>query len=104
MSARTILTDARVEALFVSDLSAGAPVDRRQCDAAIQAAVRRYGVRGCLERLASEYGEHPEIAVARSRWARQLVEEFYGGSGARASRLAGGGRGAMRRGGLLAVG
>ncbi|MEU4423079.1 hypothetical protein AB0F81_20840 [Actinoplanes sp. NPDC024001] len=36
------------------------------------------GVRGCAADVASEYGDHPETAAPRMRWARALVEELYG--------------------------
>ena len=79
MSAEGLLVNARVEAVFASDLTTGAEVDRTGCDAAIRAAVQTNGgVRGCLEQLAAEYGEHPETAVPRSQWARHLVEQIYG--------------------------
>jgi hypothetical protein len=47
-------------------------------DAAIENAVRRYGgIRGCVAELATCYGDHPDIAVPRMRWARTTVEELY---------------------------
>jgi hypothetical protein len=42
---------------------------------AIAAAVRAYGGCGCAERVAQEFGDHPETAVARMRWARGAVGE-----------------------------
>ena len=78
MRTPNILIAARVEALYASDLSTGAAADRRVADAAIRSAVRRHGgVRGCLAVLATEYGEHPELAATRSAWARRLVEDIY---------------------------
>jgi len=78
MSAPDVLVNARVEAVFASDLTTGAQVDRPRCDAAIRAAIQTNGgVRGCLEQLATEYGEHPETAVPRSQWARRLVDHLY---------------------------
>lgn len=68
------LTVARAEALFVSTLSACEPHDRAELKAAIAAAVRDYsGVRGCAERMAVEFGEHPEQAAQRMRWAREAA-------------------------------
>jgi hypothetical protein len=40
---------------------------------AIRSAVQRFGARGCAERMAQEFGDHPEAAPQRMRWARQLA-------------------------------
>jgi hypothetical protein len=73
-----ILSTARAEALFVSDLPAGVRVGRSEVDATIRATVRaRGGVRGCAAEMAAAYGERPETAVARMSWARTLVRTVY---------------------------
>ena len=64
----------RCEALFVSALQRSdqpTPADVRM---AIRRAVRALGSRGCAARVAQEFGDHPEVAVERMRWARRLVE------------------------------
>ncbi|HKS99013.1 MAG TPA: hypothetical protein VJT31_05720 [Rugosimonospora sp.] len=69
---------ARAEALFSSDLPAGSHPSRAQADAAIVRALRRHGgVRGCAAELAAWYGERPDTAVPRMRWARCTVEALY---------------------------
>ena len=79
-----LLTAARAEALFTSHLSQRSAPDATQVAAAITAAVRAYGgTRGCAAQVAAEYGDHPETAPARMRWARRVVESVYRGSGAR---------------------
>jgi len=40
---------------------------------AITSAIHRFGPRGCAARMAQEFGDHPETAAARMRWARQLA-------------------------------
>ncbi|HWM95952.1 MAG TPA: hypothetical protein VNO54_02750, partial [Streptosporangiaceae bacterium] len=40
---------------------------------AIAAALAAFGIRGCAARVAQAYGEHPETAVPRMRWARATV-------------------------------
>ena len=40
---------------------------------AIAAALAAFGIRGCAARVAQAYGEHPETAVLRMRWARAAV-------------------------------
>lgn len=68
------LTVARAEALFASTLSSCEKHDRAVLKAAIAAAVRDYnGVRGCAARMAAEFGDHPQQAVERMKWARQAV-------------------------------
>ena len=63
----------RAEALFVSSLQ---PSDRpapQQVRAAIAASLREFAGTGCAARMAAEYGEHPEQAACRMRWALELV-------------------------------
>jgi hypothetical protein len=64
----SIIIDA--EALFVSAVQ---PSDRptpAQVQAAISTALRVCGgPDGCALALAAEFGEHPEVAVARMQWA-----------------------------------
>jgi hypothetical protein len=60
----------RADALFASDLQRCDEPSAAQVDQAIAAAVRALGARGCAARVAQEYGEHPETAAVRMRWAR----------------------------------
>ena len=65
--------EARREALFVSALQ---PSDTPNADMiadAIVSAMHRFGSRGCAARMAQEFGDHPEAAAGRMRWARQLA-------------------------------
>src|ERR1700722_12535818 len=52
-------------ALFASSLQPSDRPDPAQVRAAITAALGTLGHRGCLARLAQQYGDHPEIAVSR---------------------------------------
>lgn len=71
---REVITTAKAEALFASTLSACEPHDRVEVQAAIAASVTYHGgVRGCAGQMAKAYGESPEWAAARMRWARGLV-------------------------------
>ena len=68
--------DARCAALFVSELQeSDAPTGYAVAEA-VQRTVLRFGVRGCEGRMAQEFGDHPEAAMDRMRWARQLVGEL----------------------------
>jgi hypothetical protein len=70
-------------------LSTGSDPSRAEVAAAIRHAVRRNGgTRGCAVALAGEYGEHPEIAMSRMRWALGVIQVFYARR-ARASPTAG---------------
>ena len=74
----TLLTAARAEALFTSRLATGSHPQYAVVEEAIRIAVRAHGgVRGCAGEVAAEYGDHPEGAVPRMRWARDLVEHLY---------------------------
>ena len=65
------------DALFVSVLQRSDEPSVVQVRQAIAAAVRAHGDRGCAQRVAQEFGDHPEAAVARMRWARTLTGEVF---------------------------
>ena len=65
---------ARAQALFVSHLQPSERPTATQVAAAVDEALRRAnGAIGCLAAIAAEYGEHPETAAARMRWALATV-------------------------------
>jgi hypothetical protein len=72
-----LLAAARAEALFTSQLATGSRPTFAVLDTAIRVAVRAFGVRGCAGQVAAEYGDHPELAVPRMRWAREVVDRAY---------------------------
>ncbi len=77
----TILDRGRAEALFCCDLSVSVPLTKMQATAAIRAAVRtKGGVRECACTVAQEYGDHPDTAAARMRWATEAVDALFGRS------------------------
>jgi hypothetical protein len=65
------------DALFASVLQRSDGPSADEVRKAIAAAVRAYGGRGCAERVAQEFGDHPETAAARMRWARGVVGEVF---------------------------
>jgi|SRR5215831_5371048 len=67
----------RAEALFASVLQRSDRPSSGQVRKAVAAAVRAYGGRGCVELVAQEFGDHPETAVERMRWARAVVSEVF---------------------------
>ena len=64
------------DALFASALQRSDEPSAEQVEWAIAAAVRAFGARGCAARVAQAYGEHPETAVMRMRWAVATVAAF----------------------------
>jgi hypothetical protein len=70
------VTDARRVALFASGLQrSDAPTAAMAADA-ITATVRRFGIHGCLSRMAQEFGDHPDTAAARMRWICQVTAQM----------------------------
>ena len=82
---------ARADALFASALQRSDEPSAEQVRQAIAAAIRAFGARGCAARVAQAYGEHPETAVLRMRWARAVV------AGNREANRDGWARGAIER-------
>jgi len=76
---RTQLISARAAALFASTLASGSKPEANDVAAAIADAVRVCGgTRGCVAVMATAYGDCPETAVPRMRWARGVVLTMYG--------------------------
>ena len=72
---RLNMTDARCTALFASGLQRSDVPTGDAVAEAVQLTVRQFGVRGCAARMAQEFGDHPEAALQRMRWIRQLVDQ-----------------------------
>ena len=66
-------SDARCLALFASGLQPSDAPTVETVARAIDRAIRRLGVRGCVARMAQEFGDHPDAAATRMCWARQLA-------------------------------
>jgi hypothetical protein len=72
-----LLDEVRTEALFVSDLQRSQDPTAELIRAAITATVDRLGEHGCAELVAQEFGEHPDCALGRMRWARRAVRHAF---------------------------
>ena len=70
---RLNVNDARCLALFASGLQPSDAPTAETVAQAINRAIRRLGVPGCVARMAQEFGDHPHAAAMRMRWARQLA-------------------------------
>ena len=65
------------DALFVSALQRSDEPSAAQIRQAIAAAIGALGCFGCAERVAQEFGDHPETTTARMRWARTLTDRAF---------------------------
>ena len=74
------ISTARADAVFASALQRSDEPSAALVQQAIVGAVRAFGTRGCAARVAQAYGEHPETAVLRMRWARAAVAAAFGGA------------------------
>jgi hypothetical protein len=76
---RLMVSDALCEALFASELQpSDSPSDAMVAEA-ISSAVRQFGTSGCASRMAEAFGDHPDAAARRMRWARQLTQSREAG-------------------------
>jgi hypothetical protein len=64
----------RAQALFASHLQpSDRPTPAQVADAIINSLRGYGGIAGCVATMATEYGDHPEAAAARMRWALALA-------------------------------
>jgi hypothetical protein len=71
------MSAVRADAVFVSELQRCDEPTAGQAREAIAVAIRSFGCSGCAERVAQEFGDHPETAVIRMRWARAVAREAF---------------------------
>jgi hypothetical protein len=69
---------ARADAVFASALQRSAEPNAGQVRRAVAETIRAFGSRGCAARVAQEFGDHPETAAARMRWARIVASQAFG--------------------------
>jgi len=62
-------------ALFASGLQRSDAPTAAMAAEAIMAIVRGIGIQGCVDRMAQEFGDHPDTAAERMRWICQLAAE-----------------------------
>jgi hypothetical protein len=72
MSPRSVRS-LQADALFASALQRSDEVNVSQIYQAIAVSLDAYGGAGCAGRVAQEFGDHPETATARMRWAQATV-------------------------------
>ena len=74
------ISAVRADAVFVSGLQRCDEPSACEVRQAAAAAIRAFGCSGCAGRVAQEFGDHPETAVIRMRWARGVVVEAFADS------------------------
>jgi hypothetical protein len=67
----------RAEALFASALQPSGSASADQVRRAVATTLRRLGFNGCAAQMASEFGDHPDVAMARMRWALATIRTVY---------------------------
>jgi len=68
-----VVDDACTDALFVSYLQRSQQPTPELIRAAVAATVGQLGEARCAELVAQEFGEHPDCALGRMRWARSAI-------------------------------
>jgi hypothetical protein len=74
------ISTLQADAIFASGLQRGGEPSAGQVRQAAAAAIRAFGYSGCAGRVAQEFGDHPETAVIRMRWARAVARETFADS------------------------
>jgi hypothetical protein len=64
----SIVKDLAAEALFVSHLQPSDSPTRKAVEQAVTAMILMHGSDGCAAEVATEFGDHPDIAVQRMSW------------------------------------
>lgn len=64
----SIVRDLAAEALFVSDVQPSESPTQERVEKAVTAMILRHGSDGCAAGVATEFGDHPDVAVRRMHW------------------------------------
>jgi nitrogenase molybdenum-iron protein alpha/beta subunit len=66
----SIVKDLAAEALFVSSLQPSECPSRQSVEQAVTAMLLLHGSEGCAAEVATEFGDHPDMAVRRMHWVQ----------------------------------
>jgi hypothetical protein len=69
----SLIDDLWAEALFASDVQPSDAPTPEAVRHAITHTIIRFGTDGCAARVAGEFGDHPDTAVARMAWVRETL-------------------------------
>jgi hypothetical protein len=64
----SIVKDLAAEALFVSSLQPSECPSHKAVEQAVTAMLLLHGTDGCAAGVATEFGDHPDVAVERMHW------------------------------------
>jgi hypothetical protein len=64
----SIVRDLAAEALFVSDVQPSERPTQQRVEQAVTDMILRHGSDGCAAGVATEFGDHPDVAVRRMHW------------------------------------
>jgi hypothetical protein len=67
----------QADAVFLSSLQRCDELSAGQVRQAVAAVVRAFGRSGCDGQVAQEFGNHPDTAVIRMRWARDVARDAF---------------------------
>ena len=73
----TTFDAVRAEALFASTLQPSDRPNPPEVRQAVTATLRRLRIQGCAAHLAADFGDCPDRAAARMRWALATVRAAY---------------------------
>jgi hypothetical protein len=73
----TTFETVRAEALFASTLQPSDRPTAPEVRQAVAETLRRLRIQGCAAHLAGDFGDQPESAAARMRWALATVRAAY---------------------------
>ena len=71
------INTVRADALFISILQQSAEPSDGQVRDAVARTLRDLGARHCAAQVAQDFGDHPDIAITRMRWARRAIEAAF---------------------------
>ncbi len=72
------VTASRAEALFTSSLPTHSCPSTAEVEESVQRALDRYGnTTACAAEVAAAYGDYPDVAVRRMRWALRVIAATY---------------------------
>jgi hypothetical protein len=69
----SLIDDLLVEALFASDVQPSDAPTPEAVQHEITRTIGRFGTDGCAARVAAEFGDHPDLALPRMAWVRQVL-------------------------------
>ena len=72
------ISAVRADALFASALQRSDEPSAGRVRQAIAATIAARSGSGCAALVAQAFGEHPETAITRMRWARTTVADVFG--------------------------